>query len=167
MTRVVNFHLCRFRREELIERNEFYVEQAKKRLLSQLTDDEIQKEAESTAEKTFENLRIQHGLHSDQSDSFGEFAQDAGGWQYLLLSDLRVAVRLSIVAGLFHNLEKSLSHWVVDEIRHFGFPESTQKTYRKMQFAPLIKKLMSSGWNIDSKTYYQKGVIYILNHAPF
>lgn len=104
-------------RQSLIQGHLFYVEQARKRLLSQFED--IEADADRAAEEWLE----QSGQHFDPDrhdpGDFYEAANDAGIEFYGLLSDMREQTRLSVVAGMFHQWDKQLRDWLAREIQHW------------------------------------------------
>lgn len=103
-------------RESLIKAHAFYVEQARKRLLSQFGD--IEAEANKAPEEWLE--QTSHLFNPEQHDpgDFYEAAHEAGIEFYELLRDMRRQTRLSVVAGMFHEWDKQLRDWLTQEIRH-------------------------------------------------
>src|SRR3954471_14093989 len=93
------FHMWGPFRQSLIKGHLFYVEQARKRLLSQF--DDMEADADRAAEEGLE----QSGQHVDPDrhdpGDFYEAAHNVGIEFYGLLSDLRDQTRLSVVAGMF------------------------------------------------------------------
>ena len=103
-------------RQTWMAEHRFYVEQARKRLLTQFED--IEKEAEEAAE---EHLATSSAYYDpdvhDVGDAY-EAANDAGLEFYRLLSEMQERALLSIVAGLYHEWDKKLREWLVKEVRH-------------------------------------------------
>src|SRR5437868_2508040 len=104
MSGYVLFQMWEPFRQSLIKGHLFYVEQARKRLLSRF--DDIEADADRAAEEWLE----QSGQHfdADRHDpcDFYEAANDVGIEFYGLLSDMREQTRLSVVAGMFHEWDK-------------------------------------------------------------
>lgn len=100
------FYMWKPFRESLIKSHLFYVEQSKKRLLSQF--DNLNLEAEHYAEEWLnERSHLFDPDRHDPSD-FEERAYDASIGFYQMLSDMRNRTLLSIVAGKFHEWDKQL-----------------------------------------------------------
>jgi len=141
-------------RQSLIKGHLFYVEQARKRLLSQF--DDIEADADRAAEEWLE----QSGQHFDPDrhdpGDFYEAANDIGIEFYGLLSDLREQTRLSVVAGMFHEWDKQLRDWLVREIHHWHRGNNVNMKVWSADFGQLTDLLESFGWNIRSADYYRK-----------
>ena len=117
MSGKVLFHMWEPFRASLIANHQFYVDQSRKRLLSQF--DNIEPEADKATEEWLErsNSRFDPDRH-DPAD-FYETAHEVGIEFYGLLSDMRDQTWLSVVAGMFHEWDKQLRGWLVREIGHW------------------------------------------------
>lgn len=104
-------------RQSLIDGHLFYVEQARKRLLTQFEN--IEAEADKASEDWLENNSHRFDPDRDDPGSFYEAAGEAGIEFYRLLSDMRDQTQLSVVAGMFHEWDKQLRDWLVREIGHW------------------------------------------------
>jgi hypothetical protein len=140
-------------RESLINSHQFYVEQARKRVLSQFEN--MEEEADKAAEDWLEqsNDRFDPDLHD--SGDFYEAARDAGIQFYQLLSDMRNQTRLSVVAGMFHEWEKQLRDWLVREIRHWHRGDTATAKVWSADFGKIADLLESFGWKIRSTDYFK------------
>ena len=141
-------------RQSLIDGHLFYVEQARKRLLSQF--DDLEKESDKAAEEWL----AQHSHHfdpdhHDQGD-FYESANDAGIEFYQLLSDMRDRTRLSVVAGMFHHWDKQLRDWLVREIQHWHRGDRVASKIWSMDFAKTVDLLESMNWKLRGAKYIDK-----------
>ncbi len=141
-------------RQSLIRGHSFYVEQARKRLLSQFED--MEAEADRASEEWLEE-RGQH-FDPDRHDpgDFYEAAHDVGIEFYSLLSDMREQTRLSVVAGMYHEWEKQLRDWLVREIRHWHRGDTAAMKIWSANFSQIAALLESFGWNLRSTSYFQK-----------
>jgi len=141
-------------RESLIKSHSFYVEQARKRLLSQFED------IEADANRAAEEWLLQSGQRFDPDrhdpGDFYEAANDVGIEFYGLLSDLREVTRLSVVAGMFHAWDKGLRDWLVREIQHWHRGSNVSHKVWSADFGQLTELLESFGWNVRGADYYQK-----------
>lgn len=154
MSRYVLFQMWGPFRQSLIKSHLFYVEQARKRLLSQF--DDIEADADRAAEEWLE----QSGQHFDPDrhdpGDFYEAANDIGIEFYGLLSDMREQTRLSVVAGMFHEWDKQLRDWLVREIQHWHRGNNANVKVWSADFGQLADLLESFGWNVRSADYYRK-----------
>jgi hypothetical protein len=141
-------------RAQLMEKHSFFVSQARARLLEQFTDDAISREADSAAEESWE--RRGQGFDPERHDpgDFAEAAYDDGVWRYQLLTELRDNVRLSIIAGFFHEWEKNLREWLAREVQHWHHGEGTREKIWKANIVDLFDLLESFGWRVRSSTYF-------------
>ena len=152
----VNFQMCPFHRGQIIEQHRLHVARTKIRMADQLTNEQIQSEAQDFAQKLFETESRQPSWGFNQSGSLTEVAHTAGVWHYQALAARRDEVRLEIVNELFDTLEANLSRWLIDRVRDLNLHESIQLGVRDMQFDKLVKELEGFGWDIGNKAYYQK-----------
>ncbi|MCM2438505.1 hypothetical protein HGO34_02080 [Agrobacterium vitis] len=140
-------------RQSLIKGHLFYVEQARKRLLSQF--DEIEVDADQAAEEWLE----QSGQHFDPDrhdpGDFYEAANDVGIEFYGLLSGMREQTRLSAVAGMFHEWDKQLRDWLAREIQHWHRGDNATLKVWSADFGQIADLLESFGWNVRNADYFR------------
>ncbi|EWG99214.1 hypothetical protein [Halomonas sp. BC04] len=151
----VLFQMYSGHRAQLIEKHEFYVKQATARLLDQFTDDAISQEADRAAKESLERRGQYFDPDRHDPGDFEEAAYDDGVWRYQLMTELRDRVRLSIVSGFFHEWEKNLRQWLVDEVRHWHHGEVTRGTVWKKNLNDLFDLLESFGWPLKSSPYFK------------
>lgn len=139
-------------RQSLIKGHSFYVEQARKRLLSQF--DDIEADADRASEEWLE----QSGRHFDPDrhdpGDFYEAANDVGIEFYGLLSDMREQTCLSVVAGMFHEWDKHLRDWLAREIQHWHRGDSTTLKVWSADFGQIADLLESLSWSVRSAPYF-------------
>lgn len=140
-------------RQSLIERHSFYVDQARKRLLSQF--DNIEADADAVVEEWLERRKKIFNPEIHDIDDVYEGAKEAGFDFYSLLSDMREQTRLSIVAGMFHEWDKQLRDWLVREIQSWHHGANTKSKIWSAEFGQIIELLECFGWNIRKKSYFQ------------
>jgi hypothetical protein len=140
-------------RESLIAGHLFYVEQARKRLLSQFED--IETEADKAAEDWLEKSSSRFDPDQHDPSDFYEAANDAGIEFYTLLSEMRDQTRLSVVAGMFHEWDKQLRDWLVREIQHWHHGDAAALKIWLADFQQIAELLESLGWEINSTAYFQ------------
>ncbi|MFB2601744.1 hypothetical protein ACE04B_06850 [Rhizobium phaseoli] len=141
-------------RQSLIKGHLFYVEQARKRLLSQFAD------IEADANRATEEWLEQSGQHFDPDrhdpGDFYDAANDVGIEFYGLLSDMREQTRLSVVAGMFHEWDKQLRDWLVREIRHWHHAHNAALKVWSADFSQITDLLESFGWNVRGTDYFRR-----------
>lgn len=140
-------------RQSLIAGHLFYVEQARKRLLSQFED--IEAEADKAAEDWLQRSSERFDPDRHDPGDFYEAANDAGIEFYTLLSDMRDQTRLSVVAGIFHEWDKQLRDWLVREIQHWHHGDAAALKVWSADFVQIAELLESIGWPICSAEYFQ------------
>lgn len=140
-------------RASLIRAHQFYVDQAKARLLTQFAN--ISAEADQAAEDWLSE-RGQLYFDPDRHDpaDFYEGAEDAGIEFYQLLSEMEERTRLSVIAGFFHEWEKKLRQWLVDEIKHWHSGTFTKERVWKASVEELYELLESFDWPLKSKPWF-------------
>lgn len=154
MSNEVTFQMWGSFRESLITGHHFYVEQARKRLLSQF--DNMDEEAEKAANEWLD--QYDHLFDPDRDDpaSFYDMAHDVSIEFYQLLSEMRERTRLSVVAGMFHEWEKQLRNWLVREFENWGFEDDVLSEIWKSNFREIIDLLESFNWPVRSQGYFVK-----------
>lgn len=153
MSNYVLFQMWGPYRQSLIKGHLFYVEQARKRLLSQFEN--IEADADQAAEEWLE----QSGQHFDPDrhdpGDFYEAANDVGIEFYGLLSDMRMQTRLSVVAGMYHQWDKQFREWLAREIGHWHRGGNAVAEVWSKDFGKIADLLESLGWDIRSKDYFR------------
>jgi len=141
-------------RQSLIASHLFYVEQAKKRLLSQFLD--IESEAEKATEAWLEESGRRFNPDFHDPGDFYEAAHHAGIEFYELLTDMRDQTKLSVLAGMYHEWDKQLRKWLTDEIRHWHTGDGLASKVWTVDFGKLADLLENLGWSIRNKDYFSK-----------
>ncbi len=152
MSNQLLFQMCEQQRRSLIDRHLFYVEQARKRLLSQF--DDIGMDADRAADEWLERRSQRFDPDHDDPDAFCEAANDIGIEFYGLLSDMRERTYLSIVAGMFHEWEKQLREWLVNEIQRWHSGDTVASKVWSVHVDQTIDLLESIGWNVRNADYF-------------
>lgn len=139
-------------RSLLIEQHEFYVREARSRLLSRFEN--IEADADNAAEEWLAESDKWFGPDDDPG-SFYEEAYDVSIQHYQMLSDMREQTRLSVVAGMYHQWDKQLRDWLVSEIRHWHHGDHVRDKVWGADFASIIDLLESFGWPIRTTQYFK------------
>src|SRR5699024_8250574 len=150
--RYVLFQMPEFLRCSIIRGHIFYIEQATELLLEQFAALEKDENAHAFIEKYVQanSYRFDPDFH-DSSEFYEEAFE-----QLLALHDLGGQVRLSVVAGMYHEWEKQLRKWLVAEVRHWHTGENVPQAIWKANFEQIMDMLEGLGWNIKTQDYYNK-----------
>ncbi|WP_439684239.1 HEPN AbiU2-like domain-containing protein [Cupriavidus oxalaticus] len=140
-------------RQSLIKGHSFYVEQARKRLLSQF--DGIKADADRAAEEWLERSGQHFDPDRHDPGDFYERANDVGIEFYGLLCDMCEQTRLSVVAGMFHEWDKQLRDWLVREIQHWHRGDNAILKVWSVDFGQIVDLLESFGWNLRTAEYFR------------
>lgn len=152
MSRYVLFQMWEPFRQSLMEGHLFYVEQARKRLLSQF--DDIDAEADRAAADWLQNNS--HRFDPDRHDpgDFQERAYEAAIEFHGLVTELREQTHLSVVAGMFHEWEKQLRNWLVREIQHWHRGDNVKQAIWKKNLGNIFDLLEGLNWKARSTPYF-------------
>jgi len=169
MSNFVAFQMWGPHRQSIIDEHLFYVEQAKKRLLSQFSN--IETEAKEASDSWLQQNSRYFNPDKHDVDAFYEAAFDAGSNFYQLLSDMQDMTRLSVVAGMFHEWDKKLRDWLVHEIQHWHRGDTTTKKVWLVDFGKIIDLLEQLGWKIRAQSYFPtldalRLVVNVYKHGP-
>lgn len=139
-------------REHLIASHEFYVSEAKRRLLDPFTDESMTEDADAFAEawlarKPFDGDRDDPAAHYEQS-------WDESVTFYQRLADLRATTRLSIIAGMFHDWEKQLRDWLGKELGHHGLGKHANAAVWSVNLNEIFDLLEGCGWPVRSLGFF-------------
>jgi hypothetical protein len=152
MSDYVLFQMWGSFRQSLIAGHLFYVEQARKRLLSQFEN--IETEADKAAEDWLEQSQDRFDPDRHDPGEFHEAAHDAGIEFYRLLSDMRDHTRLSLVAGMFHEWDKQLREWLIREIGHWHNGGEVAQKIWSANFTQLAELFESVGWLVSGSNCF-------------
>ncbi|WP_043527834.1 hypothetical protein [Litchfieldella xinjiangensis] len=141
-------------RKSLITGHLFYVEQARKRLLSQF--DDIEAEADKASDEWLEKNSHRFDPERHDEGDFYESAHEAGIEFYQLLSDMRDRTRLSVAAGMYHEWDKNFRKWLTDEIRHWHTGEIVSNKVWTVDLGKLTDLLEGLGWPARGQDYFPK-----------
>lgn len=148
----VAFYMWNPFRERLIKSHEFYVRQAKQRLLSRFEN--IENEAAGEMDSWLEETK--HLFDPDQHDpgDFYEQAYDVGTEFYDLLTEMRDSTHMSVLAGMFHEWDKQLRGWLWREINRWHGGNDLRRKIWSVDFDRLMEFLNALGWRVTDATYF-------------
>ena len=151
---VLGFQMWEPFRQNLIAEHRFYVEQARKRLLSQFEN--MEAEADKAAEEHLEKMSIHFNPDKHDPSDFYEAAHEKGIEFYQLLSDMNETTRLSVIAGIFHQWDKKLRDWIVREMRHWHQGEHAIQSIWKADVTAILDFLVAFGFNVKALSCYER-----------
>ena len=146
--------MCEPFRQKLMAEHRFYVEQARKRLLSQF--DNIEGEADKAAEEYLDGMSRQFNPDIHDPSDFYEAANDEGIEFYQLLSNMHENTRLSVIAGMFQQWDKKLRDWIVREMHHWHHGENATKSIWRADFPAIVDFLVAIGFDVKSLLCYER-----------
>jgi hypothetical protein len=141
-------------RERLIANHEFYVAEAKRRLLAQFNDDAMKADADRHAEEWLAS-RAQYFNpdRDDPSDAYEQSWDEAVSF-YRGLVDLQKTTRLSIIAGMYHEWEKQLRDWLGREMGHHGLGEHTHAAIWKVVIGDIFDFVDCWQWHVRDRPFH-------------
>lgn len=149
------FYMYSGKRDALIAEHQFFVEQAKVRLLEQFTDLSMESEAQAVSDEAWAALGQAFDPDRHDPGDFAELAQERGYEHYRLLSGMREHVRLSMVAAFFHSFEKSLKDWIAAEIKHLTRSKAVKDRIWSATMDELYTLLKHGGCNVFVTNFYK------------
>mgnify|MGYP003586588239 CR=1 FL=1 len=148
------FYMWEGYRQRMIAEHNFYVEQAQKRLLTQF--DNMEAEADKATEEYLDKMSTHFNPDIHDPSDFYEAAYDKGIEFYQLLSELLENTRLNVIAGMFHQWDKSLRDWIVNEVRHWHRGENLPKAIWKVDFPAITGFLAAVGFDVRQFPCYEQ-----------
>lgn len=135
-------------RNDAVAEHRFYVEEAKKRLLSQFEN--ISVEADQAEQSHWDASGQFFDPECHDEGSLAEAARDHGIVFYQLLTEMHGRTRLSVVAGMYHHWDKRLRRFLVREMRWPGLVpgEHTRRALWKIDSAKLEAFLLALGIDV-------------------
>lgn len=140
-------------RKYFIASHQFYVDQAKARLLSQF--DNMEEEAEKYAEDWIENNDRYFDPDTDDPADIYDEAIDQSHDFYNNLYDLKNQTRFSITAGMYHKWDKELREWIIQESRHSSLGIYMKENIWNVPLKGIIDLLQGCGWDIKDENLYK------------
>ncbi|MEZ5681491.1 MAG: hypothetical protein R3E14_09380 [Erythrobacter sp.] len=141
-------------RDFLIANHEFYVAEAKRRLLDQFTDESMEADANAFADAWLAAKPFDPDYDDPGSDY--EQAHDESISFYQSLADLRDNTRLSIIAGMFHEWEKQVRDWLGKELGHLGFGKHLHAAVWSAKFDDLFDLFEKCGWDARALGFFDE-----------
>lgn len=154
MSHYVLFQMSGSFREHLIASHEFYVSEARVRLLDPFSEEAMKADADRYADEWLAKMAERFDPDRDDPGSHYEASWDEGVAFYLRLEDLRKTTRLSIIAGLYHEWEKQLRDWLAREIMRVAPGGHLRSAIWRQPIEDIFDFLESWGWPVRERPYY-------------
>ncbi len=141
-------------REHLIANHQFYVSQARSRLLDQFDEEAMKADAQRHADEWLEKRSRFFDPERDDPSAAHEAAFDEHISFYLSLAGLRDSTRLSIIAGMFHEWEKQVRDWLGTELGHHGFRAHVHAAVWSVKVDDLFELFAKCSWSVRDEGFF-------------
>lgn len=149
-------------RERLIANHEFYVREAKRRLLDQFNDDSMKADADQYANEWLERRAMFFDPDRDDPGDNYEQAYEENISFFVSLEGLRDNTRLSIIAGMLHEWEKQFRDWLGREFGQHGFGKPMHDAVWMARTDDLFDLMEACGWPVRDRPYFNDLLICLL-----
>ena len=156
-------------RRHLIANHKFYVEQAKKRLLSQFSD--ISGEADKFVGQWLDEHSHLYDPSFHGPGDFEQLAYDESIEFYGLLQQMHGDTRLSVLAGMFHQWDKRVRDWLARELTNRFLVPKAKAAVWDANFVQLFELMDSFGWRMREQEYFGhldtcRLLVNVYKHGP-
>jgi hypothetical protein len=141
-------------REGLIANHEFYVREAKRRLVDQFDEGTMKAEADRLADEWLEQRAPYFDPDRHDPADMYERAYEESIAFYLSLTALRDNTRLSIIAGMLHEWEKQFRDWLGRELGLNRFGKAMHDAVWGAKIDDLFEFMLACGWAIVEQPYF-------------
>jgi hypothetical protein len=141
-------------RQQWMAEHRFYVEQAKRRLLSQF--DNIGVEADEASREYLKVISVRFDPDIDDPADVYESANDKEIEFYQLLSDMQERTRLGVIAGMYHEWDKKLRDWIVREVSVWHHGENAVKAIWSAEILAIFDLLRAFGFDARAVASYKR-----------
>lgn len=148
------FYLATMDLPIILEPHEFYVSEARRRLLAQFGD--IDREAKEAGEQHLESSKQYFNPDRDDPADAYERAYHEGIARWLALNEMHNTVTLALTAGMFHQFDKALREKSVREFSHWLDREIVSPLIWDLGFPRLIELLEWVGIKIGQNAFTNK-----------
>lgn len=140
-------------RDSHIASHKFYVDQAKKRILSQFEN--LDSEIEDIAQEIFNKSGDFFNPDYDDPADYAERAYEQAQEHLMLLSEMREQALFSIIAGMFHQFDKTLREWVERESR-FWAGSNVKKELWMGDIGKIYTLFENFGWTVRQEAFFKE-----------
>lgn len=140
------------RRRTIIERLDFYYEQALSRVIGQFNN--IEEEADQFARESYDRRGQRFDPDYHDEGEVAEAAWDDGVNHYMLLSGMRQQMIFAVAAGMYHEWDKQLREWLENELGHNFKLDKLKVQIWKQDIGSLFDMLDGWGWNLKVQPFH-------------
>lgn len=151
---VTTFYLAPIDLPIILEPHEFYVSEARRRLLAQFSD--IDREAQEAEEQYLERTGQYFDPDRDDPADACERAYHEGVSHWLALHEMHNTVTLALTAGMFHQFDKALREKTVREFSHWLDGQIISPLIWDLGFPRLIEMLEWVGIKVGENLFTKK-----------
>ena len=116
----------------------------------------MEAEANNAAEEYLDKTSAHFNPDIHDPSDFYEAANNIEIEFYQLLNEMLENTRLSVIAGMFHQWDKSLRDWIVSEVRHWHRGENVTKSIWKADFPAIVDFLVAVGFDVRKSPCYEQ-----------
>lgn len=154
MSNRVLFEMAQWKRDDLIQRQTFYVDQLQARFLSQLTEEAIKDESDLAADDVWHSGKEYFDPDFHDLGDLADQAFDEGLSRWELLNELRRNLLLSSVTTLFHNWDKQIRQWLIEEISRWHRGEGLRRAIWRVSLDEIFNLLKCISIDVRSKSFF-------------
>lgn len=136
----------------ILERHDFFVDQFRARVLTQFGD--LEGDADRFMASEFDRLRRTYDDGTRDEADAADAATAQGEGFYSLLSDLREAMVLGGLAGLYHQWEKDLRDFLERELLHYVDRDAAIKEAWSGDIGKVFKLLKEFAWDVRGEPFF-------------
>ena len=139
------------KRDQILERHDFYIAQTRKRVLANFTD--IDGDAENFMRAEYDRL----GAKFDHYPAdVAEWVNERGQGYWALLHDLRKQTLLGALAGFFHQWDKELRDFLEGELSHNFEPKDVRQVAWSQNVKDIYDVLTEFGWDCRAGEFFTR-----------
>ncbi|MBS7835252.1 hypothetical protein J7620_09855 [Wohlfahrtiimonas chitiniclastica] len=150
------FYFATIDRPYILNKHDFYVNEAKRRIFSQFDESSFEVEANKKEQEYYEEASVRFNPDYDDEGSIYEQAYHEGISYWLSLNEMKKTVSLALTAGMFHQFDKDLRQKCIHEFSHWLDYKIVSLMFWNIGFPRLIELLEWIGMDIKEKDYYKK-----------
>lgn len=140
----------------IINKHNFYVTEARKRIFAQFSDPDLEAAAQQKEEEYYEEAGKNFNPDYHDEGDVVEQAYNEGISHWIALCEMKNTVSLALTAGMFHQFDKELREKCIREFSHWLNGEVIASMIWDIGFPRLIEILEWIGMDITGKDYYGK-----------
>ncbi|WP_182057845.1 hypothetical protein [Pantoea sp. ME81] len=149
------FYFATIDRPYFLNKHNFYVSEARKRIYAQFSDSNLEAAAKQKEQEYHDEAGKRFNPDYDDEGTVYEDAYQEGVSLWLALSEMKNAISLGLTAGMFHQFDKELREKCILEFSHWLDHKTIKSMIWDIGFPRLIEMLEWIGMDITDKPYYK------------